>query len=181
LEKETELTGPIALKLFVSSSTVDADLFVTMQAFSPEGREVEFQGTVDPHTPLAQGWLRASHRKLCNDRSTPHQPYHTHDEKQPLIPGEVYELDVEIWPTCIVLPAGFRLALDIRGHDFDRPPVDGSAKGGSSPWPSGGSGPWLHDDPIDRPMTIFGGKTTIHTGPGRVSFLLLPVIPKRNW
>lgn len=180
LEEETELTGPLALKLFVSSSTVDADLFVTLQAFSPEGREVEFQGTVDPHTPLAQGWLRASHRKACPERSTPFQPYHTHDEKQPLVPGEIYELDVEIWPTCIVLPAGFRIALDIRGHDFDRPPIDGDSNNPNSPWSSSGSGPWLHDDPIDRPPSVFGGQTTLHTGPGRESFLLLPVVPKNR-
>jgi hypothetical protein len=64
LAHETEITGPMALKLYVSSSTTDADFFVTVQGFSPDGREVEFQGTIDPHTPLAQGWLRASHRKL---------------------------------------------------------------------------------------------------------------------
>jgi predicted acyl esterase len=173
LDTETEITGPLALKLFISSSTVDADLFVTLQAFSPDGREVEFRGTVDPHTPLAQGWLRASHRKLCEQRSTPFQPYHTHDEKQPLVPGEIYELDVEIWPTCIVLPAGYRLALDIRGHDFSRPSANADS-------PYGGSGPWQHDDALDRPISIFGGETTIHTGPGRESFLFLPVIPRRS-
>ena len=86
LERETEITGPMALKLHVSSSTVDADLFVTVQAFSPDGREVEFQGTIDPHTPLAQGWLRASHRKLDKVRSLPYRPYHTHDDKRPLLP-----------------------------------------------------------------------------------------------
>lgn len=172
LEVETEITGPLSLKLFISSSTLDADFFVTLQAFSPDGREVEFQGTVDPHTPLAQGWLRASHRKLCPKRSRPYQPYHTHDEKQPLVPGEIYEIDVEIWPTCIVLPEGYRLALDIRGKDFMR------ASPGADPLRSG-SGPWLHDDTFDRPSSIFGGETTVHTGPDRQSCLLIPVIPKR--
>lgn len=171
LPAETELTGPLALKLFVSSSTVDADLFVTLLAFSPDGREVEFQGTVDPHTPLAQGWLRASHRKLCPDRSTPYQPYHTHDDKQPLIPERVYELDIEIWPTCIVLPAGYTLALDIRGSDFARPVTDENAR-------HRGSGPWLHDDALDRPDRVFAGTTTIHTGETTPSYLLLPVIDR---
>jgi predicted acyl esterase len=87
LESETEITGPMALKLYVSSSTVDADLFVTVQAFSPDDREVEFQGTIDPHTPLAQGWLRASHRKLDKVRSLPYRPYHLHDDKRPLRTG----------------------------------------------------------------------------------------------
>ena len=173
LEKEIEVTGPISLKLFVSSSTVDADLFITLQAFSPEGREVEFQGTVDPHTPLAQGWLRASHRKLCSERSLPYKPYHTHDDKQPLIPAQVYELDIEIWPTCIVLPAGYCLALDIRGSDFAR-----SSSDDTTMWR--GSGPWLHDDSLDRPPGIFAGSTTVHTGPATEFYLLIPIIPKRR-
>jgi predicted acyl esterase len=46
---------------------------------------------MDPHTPIAQGWLRASHRKLDKKKSLPYRPWHTHDEKQPLTPGETYE------------------------------------------------------------------------------------------
>ncbi|MGE5301746.1 MAG: CocE/NonD family hydrolase C-terminal non-catalytic domain-containing protein, partial [Alphaproteobacteria bacterium] len=172
LEHETELTGPMALKLYASSSTIDADLFVTVQAFSPDGREVEFQGTVDPHTPLAQGWLRASHRKLDPKKSLPYRPYHTHDDKQPLIPNQVYELDVEIWPMCIVLPAGYRIAVNITGKDFERAGPDANPA-----FRSRGSGPWLHDDRFDRPPEIFGGHTTLHTGPKHETFLLLPIVP----
>ena len=95
----TEITGPIAAKLFVSSSTRDADLFLIVRVFSPDLKEVVFQGAIDPHTPIAQGWLRASHRKLDKKRSLPYRPYHTHDTRQPLKPGEVVELDIEIWPT----------------------------------------------------------------------------------
>jgi len=172
LERETEITGPMALKLYISSSTIDADLFVTLQAFSPDGREVEFQGTVDPHTPLAQGWLRASHRKLDVAKSLPYRPYHTHDDKQPLTPNQIYEVHIEIWPMCIVLPAGFRLALDIRGKDFERAGPDSNPA-----FRSRGSGPWLHDDRYDRPADIFSGRTTLHTGPTHEAFVLLPIIP----
>ena len=35
LDTETEITGPSALKLFVSSSTSDADIFVVLRVFSP--------------------------------------------------------------------------------------------------------------------------------------------------
>ena len=63
--EETEITGPIAAKLCVSSSTVDADLFLVAAGVrSRTANEVIFQGALDPHTPIAQGWLRASHRKL---------------------------------------------------------------------------------------------------------------------
>ena len=82
-------------------------------------KEVVFQGAIDPHTPIAQGWLRASHRKLDQKLSLPYRPYHTHDEKQPLKPGEPVELDIEIWPTSIVVPAGYRIALTVRGKDYE--------------------------------------------------------------
>ena len=173
LKSGTELTGPLAAKIFASSSTSDMDLFVTLQAFAPDGREVDFQGTVDPHTPLAQGWLRASHRKLDLARSLPYRPYHSHDEVLSVEPGEIYELSVEIWPTNVTLSAGYRLGLQISGHDFERPtPADANEA-----WVSRGSGPWLHTHPEDRPRSIFGGRTTIHMGGPTASYVLLPVIP----
>jgi predicted acyl esterase len=175
LDTETELTGPLAATLFISSTTADADLFLTLQAFAPDGREVHFPGTIDPATPLAQGWLRASHRKLDNRKSLPYRPYHTHDELQPLEPGKIYEVQVEIWPTCIILPAGYRIALQISGHDFERATPDDP----SSAWTARGSGPFLHNHPEDRPHAIYGGRTTLHTGSETPSRLLLPVIPNR--
>ena len=176
LENETEITGPSALKLFVSSSTSDADVFVVLHVLSGAGKEVVFQGAIDPHTPLAQGWLRASHRKLDPDLSTPYRPYHTHDEKQPLRPGEIVELDIEIWPTCIVVPAGYRIGLTVRGKDYEYP---GPGGGRLSNFKNElrGCGPFLHDDPRDRPADVFAGKTTLHVAPDRASYLLLPIIP----
>jgi predicted acyl esterase len=176
LERETEITGPIAARLFVSSSTADADLFLVVRVFRPDGSEVVFQGALDPNTPIAQGWLRASHRKLDPDRTLPHRPYHTHDEVQPLTPGHVYELDVEIWPTCIVVPPGHRVCLTVRGRDYEYGgPLDEFAR--SFPYASRGCGPFLHDDPQDRPRDRFGGRVTVHSGPTRSSYLLLPIIP----
>jgi uncharacterized protein len=172
LERETEITGPSAAKLFVSSSTEDADLFVVLRAFDPDGEEVVFQGAIDPHTPLAQGWLRVSHRQLDPELSEPYRPYHTHDERQPLTPGEVYELDVEIWPTSIVLPAGYRLALTVQGRDYEYPKAGGDRLT-TFRNELRGSGPFLHDDPDDRPAEVFGGTVTVHAG----SYLLLPFVP----
>ncbi len=179
LEAETEITGPSAAKLFVSSSTSDADMFLVLQVFAPDGKEVVFHGALDPHTPIAQGWLRASHRKLDPVLSRPYRPYHTHDEIRPLTPDEVVELDIEIWPTCLVIPAGYRIGLAVRGKDY-------VYKGGSGGRLSNmkneftGCGPFLHDDPQDRPPAIFGGRTTLHFGAGRESFVLLPVVPAKR-
>ena len=119
MKQETEITGPIAAKLWVSSATKDADLFLVVRVFSADMKEIVFQGALDPKTPVAQGWLRVSHRKLDKKLSLPYRPYHTHDEEQKLKPGEVYEVDVEVWPTCIVVPAGYRIALSVRGKDYE--------------------------------------------------------------
>jgi predicted acyl esterase len=172
----TELTGPMAAKLFVASSTEDADLFLVVRVFAPDFKEVVFQGALDPNTPIAQGWLRASHRKLDTTLSEVYRPYHTHDEKQPLSPGHIYELDVEIWPSCIVVPSGYRVALSVRGKDYVYPggPSEGLETLGTA-W--SGCGPFTHNDPRDRPAHVFGGTVTLHTGPEHPSWLLLPVVP----
>jgi uncharacterized protein len=178
LAEETEITGPSAAKLFVASSTTDADLFLVLRVFSADLKEIVFQGAIDPHTPIGQGWLRASHRKLDPALSTPYRPYHTHDEPWPLIPGEPVEVDVEIWPTSIAVPAGYRIGLTIRGRDYE---YGGGSGGRLSNFKNElrGCGPFLHDDPADRPKAIFGGLTTLHAAPGQQPYLLLPIIPAR--
>lgn len=176
LEEETEITGPVAARLHVSSETSDADLFLVLRVFAPDMKEVTFQGALDPHTPVAQGWLRASHRKLDPERTRPWRPYHTHDERQPLVPGQVYPLDVEIWPTCIVAPAGYRIALTVRGRDYVYPGGAGAGLGTFSPTFTG-VGPFQHDEPRDRPPAIFGRNVTLHCGPADSAHVLLPVVP----
>jgi hypothetical protein len=179
LAEDTEITGPSALKLFASSSTSDADLFIVLRVFTGDLKEIVFQGAIDPHTPIAQGWLRASHRKLDKKLSTPYRPYHTHDEKQPLKKNQAVELDIEIWPTCIVVPAGYRIGLSVRGKDYEY----GGASGGKlSNFKNElkGCGPFLHDDPRDRPADIFDGTTALHFGRGKAPYLLLPIIPPKK-
>jgi hypothetical protein len=94
-------------------------------------------------------------------RSQPYRPWHVHDEVQKLVPGEVYPLDVEIWPTSMVFPKGWRLVLTLQGHDFV----------------VAAPGRMLHNDPRDRPEAEFGGDNTLHTGAEHESYLLMPVIP----
>ena len=179
MPRDTEITGPVAAKLQISSSTEDADIFLVLRVFAPDMKEVVFQGALDPHTPIGQGWLRASHRKLDKKRTLPYRPYHTHDEKQPLKPGQVYELEIEIVPTSIVVPKGYRVGLSVRGRDYVYPGGSGG-KLSNMKNEFTGCGPFLHDDPRDRPVAIYGGKTTIHLGGGRDNFVLLPVIPEKQ-
>jgi len=158
LTRDLEITGPVAIKLWVSSDTTDADLFIVLRVFDPAGKEVVFIGSNDPRTPIGLGWLRASHRKLDPERSLPCRPYHVHNDRWWLKPGEIVECQVEIWPTCMVFRKGHRLRLDIQ-------PRDGV-----------GSAPYTHYHADYNA----GAKNTIYAGADAASYLLLPVIPPKT-
>ena len=102
-------------------------------------------------------------------RSTEGQPFHPHLTHEPLTPGALYEVDVEIWASCIVAPPGYRLALSVQGKDWEWPDSQNMALKGS--------GPFLH---TGRDPTLYGGRSTLATGAGQASYLLLPRIPDRS-
>ena len=56
LTRAYEITGPVAAKLWVSSDTTDADLFLALRLFDPAGKEVTFIGSNDPRVPVGLGW-----------------------------------------------------------------------------------------------------------------------------
>jgi predicted acyl esterase len=166
---DVEIVGPVKAKLFVSSSTPDMDIFATLCAFDPQGNEMTFIAAPEPKSPVTQGWLRISQRKTDPQRSTEYLPYYPHDQRAPLTPGEVYEVDLEIWPMGLALEQGSRLTLTIQGMDFERPGATGPLRGVA--W-------FTHDDPTDRPPELFAGINTLHTGGPHLSYLLLPMLPK---
>ena len=153
---ETEVTGPMKLRLWVSSSVDDADLFVILHHLSAGGEEILYTGQMGHETAAAYGWLRVSHRKLDTERSTPYRPFHSHDELQLVKPGEVIPVEIEIWPGSMVFRRGHRLVLEVASRDDPR------------------IFPFTHTDTQDR---IQSGMNSIHTGGDFDSHLLLPVIP----
>ena len=154
LNSDTEVTGPVVLVLWASSTTEDMDIFATIRNIAPDGSDVLETGQQGQKVPVAKGWLRASHRNLDHARSLPYRPYHSHDERRLLRPGEVVRLDVEIWPTCMVFKKGHRIRLDVQ-------PCDGI-----------GSAPYTHYS-----ADYNTGANTIYVGGARLSHLLLPIIP----
>ena len=178
LPEAMEITGPAAARLLVSSSTRDADVFLVLRVFTPDGREITFQGSNDLRTPIGLGWLRASHRKLDVERSLPYRPFHTHDEVQPLTPGKPVALDIEIWPTSIVIPKGYRLGLSVRGKDYHYPGEPLKIAGFK--YSLTGVGPFLHHHPKDRPAEVFGATNTLHFDAAEQPYVLLPVIPAKQ-
>ncbi len=153
----TEITGPVKLVLWVSSNVKDMDMFVTVRNIDADGNDVWEVGQQGQKVPVAKGWLRASHRKLDAKRSLPYRPFHAHNERWWLKPGEPVECEIEIWPMCMVFGKGHRLRLDVQ-------PRDGA-----------GSAPYTHYPAAYNT----GGTNTIHTGGKMASYLLLPLIPPK--
>jgi uncharacterized protein len=150
-----EITGPAALRLWISADRDDLDVLVRLQHIGAGGQPIPATGPQGQPLPMAMGWLRASHRELDPARSQPHRPWHPHERLVPLPPGEPALLEIEIWPTSITLAPGERLRLELVTGDDDLPRMDHSAF-------------W------DRRSAA---GATIHTGGGHASHLLLPVIP----
>jgi len=155
-KEDLEVTGPVVLTLWVSSTTEDMDVFATLRNIDGDGRDVWEVGQQQQNVPMGKGWLRASHRKLDPELSQPWRPYHVHDERLWLKRNQVVRIDVEIWPTCMVFRKGHRLRLDIQ-------PRDGV-----------GSAPYTH---YGADYNV--GQNTVFTGGSMASHLLLPVIPRK--
>jgi predicted acyl esterase len=157
LPEDVEVTGPVAAKLWVASSSEDMDLFLTLRNIDPEGNEVLETGQQGTPVPVAKGWLRASHRELDPELTLPYRPYHAHQRRLYLKPGEIVETQVEIWPTSMVFRKGHRIRLDVQ-------PRDGV-----------GSQSYMHYH-----ADYNTGTNTIYSGGDKESYLLLPVIPEKS-
>jgi predicted acyl esterase len=156
LPDDVEVTGPLAAVLYVSSSTEDMDLFLTLRNFDSEGNEVLETGQQGAPVPVAKGWLRVSHRELDPELTLPYRPYHKHQRRLYLKPGEVVRVEVEIWPTSMVFGKGHRIRLDVQ-------PRDGA-----------GSASYMHYH-----ADYNTGTNTVYAGGEHESYLLLPIIPRR--
>lgn len=151
---ETELTGSMALKLWVATSEGDdLDLFVVLRKLDARRREVFFTGYNGyPRDGLAKGWLRVSHRRLDASRSRAGRPWHSHDRREPVAPGQVTDVEIEIIASSTRFDAGSTLVVEVLGRDAAHYPG------------------FRHERSINR------GRHSIHTGGQFDSHLLAPVV-----
>ncbi|KAK0728071.1 X-Pro dipeptidyl-peptidase C-terminal non-catalytic domain-containing protein [Lasiosphaeria miniovina] len=187
-EEETEITGHIVARLHVSLTSNDArngndnssngdgddtdtdtdkdmDLFLTLRHVDAAGHEIFYTGTAGDAVPLCKGWLRVSHRRVHAEHPK-HRPWLPHREYLstdvlPVRAGEVYAVDVELWPTNVVVSRGGSIVLEVASGDTQ------------------GSGIFQHDSETDRPPSKFAGLNHIHFGQGLENYVILPVIPPK--
>lgn len=157
-KEETELTGSMRLRLWVSTSDGDdLDLFVQLDKLNESGKTLPFvYFSMIDDGPMALGWLRASHREM--DRSTTHhnRPYMTHERKLPLRPNEIVPVDIEIVASSTRFLKGETLKITIAGTDiYSNEKIAQTA---------------LHEKTVNK------GKHTLYTGSVFDSYLVMPVI-----
>jgi len=116
LASQIVMAGPGSVDLWIVTESEDVDLQVTLSEVRPDGQEMLIQS----------GWLRASHRLLDEQASTPLRPRHPHTAEsfRALSPGELTKLRIELFPFAHVFRAGSRIRLSIS-----------SPGGGSNAWP----------------------------------------------
>ncbi|RHZ43424.1 uncharacterized protein CDV56_101946 [Aspergillus thermomutatus] len=156
--QETELTGTMRLRLWVSTDHgEDMDLFVQLDKLDCEGKITPFVAfSMIDDGPLGLGWLRVSHRELDNAKTTIDRPFHTHERRLLLRPGEIVPVDIEILPTSTLFHEGEVLQLRIQGNDSFRHKTPDVVQ--------------FHEETVNE------GTHSIYSGCTYESYLVLPVV-----
>ena len=159
--EDTELTGNMKLKLWVSAEEADdMDLFVGIKKINKQGEEVNFPDFNHiEHGQVASGWLRVSHRELDTEKSTPLQPWHKHDTELKLAKDEIVPIEIEILPSSTLFKKGEQLQVVVKASEV--------VKGNSTP---GLKTRYEHEETVNK------GVHNIYAGDKYDSHLLIPVI-----
>jgi len=116
LKEDLEVTGPITLILYASSTMKDQDIYLRVVDQEPD--PLQQRGVIPPKGKiLTRGWLKASHREKDPKLSKPYQPYYTHKNPSPIEPGKVYKYEVDVWPTSNLFRKGHRIRIDLSNGD----------------------------------------------------------------
>jgi uncharacterized protein len=109
LERDTEVTGPVSLELWASTSAPDTDFTAKLVDVCPDGCTRN----------LTDGIIRARFRLGT-------------DQPRPIVPSEITRYHVDLWSTCHLFRQGHRIALEVSSSNFprfDRNPNTGHALG----------------------------------------------------
>jgi predicted acyl esterase len=122
LQEQLTLLGSASADLWIASTEPDTDIEITLTEVRPDGQERYVQN----------GWLRASHRRLDEKRSTELRPRQTHLEAdaEPLPKSDFAFVRVEIFPFAHVFRPGSRLRLNVEAPGGNRPLWTFDALGG---------------------------------------------------
>jgi uncharacterized protein len=143
LAESIEVTGPVSVRVWVSASAPDTDLTAKLLDVYPSSVDYPDGYALN----LQDGILRLRYR---NDRSRP----------EPMIPGEIYQVDIVLAPTSNLFGRGHRIRLDLSSSNYPRFDLN----------PNTG-------DPLGASGRSVPADVTIHHDAEHPSHLLLSVVP----
>ena len=160
LDRDLVVVGYMKAGLWVSSTSSDMDVHVSLRVIDENDREIRYEAVVlpvDPHHifPVGFGSLKASHRKLDEVRTTGYWPVHTHAESDyaPLVKDEIVALEMGLNPSSALIRKGCRLRVDIQ-------PIS----------PAG-----IPSRAYDESYHL-GATNTVYTGPAHPSYVQVPLL-----
>ena len=145
LEADVEVTGPIVVNLWVSSSAPDTDFTAKLIDVYPPNADYPSGFAMN----LTDGILRARYRRSW-------------ERPELMVPGTVYQIRIEAFPTSNRFVRGHRIRLDISSSNF--PHFDANPNTG---------------EPEGRARSRRPATNRIYLERGRASHAVLPVIPAR--
>ncbi len=103
LEEEMEITGPLQVRIWASSSAVDTDFTAKLIDVYPPSTDYPEGYALN----LSDSIIRARYRA-------------SRAEAHVMTPGEIYEFTITLYPTSNLFKIGHRIRLDISSSNFPR-------------------------------------------------------------
>jgi putative CocE/NonD family hydrolase len=143
LEQDLEVTGPLTVKLWASSSALDTDFTVKLIDVHPTNADYPDGFAQNISDSIIRGRYRNSR-----------------EQAEPMVPGEIYPLEIIMYPTSNLFGAGHRIRLDVSSSNFPRFDVNPNTGG-----------------PLGRDRRIILAENAVYHDPEHPSHVILPIIP----
>jgi putative CocE/NonD family hydrolase len=146
LEEDLEVTGPVTARLWISSDCTDTDFTFKLVDVYPANDDYPDGYAMN----LTDGILRVRYRDSW-------------ESPQLMVPGEIYRIQIEAFPTSNLFKKGHRIRIDVSSSNFpkfDCNPNTGASEG--------------------SPGAVRVAKNCVYMDSRRPSHIVLPVVPARQ-
>lgn len=159
IKEDIEISGFMKLHLWVECRGHDnMDLFPWIMKLGQNKEYIPIECMGAPFRG-AWGFLRCSHRDLDPKLSSDFQPVHAHTKEERMKPGEIFPVDIEMYPHSRIWHKGEYISIQLAGRFI--------------------KSEWFHDVAMNHDVDNGNGSHVIHTGGRYDSYLQIPVIPPK--
>lgn len=146
LVEDVEVTGPLTVNLWISSNVPDTDFTFKLIDVYPPNQDYSEGFAMN----LTDGILRVRYRDSW-------------EKPAPMMPGEIYAVRIEAFPTSNLFKRGHRIRIDISSSNFPRFDIN----------PNTG-------EPEGRALSSRVASNRVYVDAAHPSHVVLPIIPGRS-